>query len=175
MEKILKGVCVGAGYFSRYHLDGWNRIPEVQITALCDPDQKRAEDRMQEFGIARRYSDYRGMIEREKPDFVDIITPPSTHLNICRHASESHTPPRASKRGDGDEGFLVGVDIAHGANDTLRSGRMSNRFDANLRNERAVRLRAWRCFGAREESPLPGLGAGHPGRRCGGIPRPRSG
>lgn len=90
MEKILKGVCVGAGYFSRYHLDGWNRIPEVQITALCDPDQKRAEDRMQEFGIARRYSDYRGMIEREKPDFVDVITPPSTHLQICRHAAECH-------------------------------------------------------------------------------------
>jgi predicted dehydrogenase len=65
MEKSLKGVCVGAGYFSRYHLDGWSRIPEVEITALCDPDQKRAEDRMQEFGIARRYSDYRGMIEKE--------------------------------------------------------------------------------------------------------------
>ena len=90
MEKSLKGVCAGAGYFRRYHLDGWNRIPEVQITALCDPDQKRAEDRMQEFGIARRYSDYRSMIERERPDFVDIITPPSTHLNICRHAAESH-------------------------------------------------------------------------------------
>ena len=45
---------------------------------------------MQAFGIARCYSDYRSMIEEERPDFINIITPPSTHLNICRRAAESH-------------------------------------------------------------------------------------
>jgi predicted dehydrogenase len=73
LETILKRVCVGASYFSWYHLVGWNRIPEVQITALCDPDTRRVEDRRREFGIARRYSDYRSMIEKEKPVFVDSL------------------------------------------------------------------------------------------------------
>ena len=35
----LKGVCTGAGYFSQFHYDGWNRIDEVEIAALCDTDQ----------------------------------------------------------------------------------------------------------------------------------------
>lgn len=34
--KTLKGVGVGAGYFSHFHYDAWNRIPEVEITALCN-------------------------------------------------------------------------------------------------------------------------------------------
>jgi predicted dehydrogenase len=80
MEKMLKGVCAGAGYFSRYHLDGWNRIPEVQITALCDPNQKRAEDRMLEFGIARRYSDCRDYLKT-----LDIVA-------ACYRSAETGNP-----------------------------------------------------------------------------------
>ena len=34
-KKALKGVSIGAGYFSQYHLDAWNRIPEVRLTALA--------------------------------------------------------------------------------------------------------------------------------------------
>ena len=87
-KKALKGVSIGAGYFSQYHLDAWNRIPEVRLTALCDLDPLLADKRTQEFGINTAYTDYREMIDREKPDFVDIITPPPTHLAICRHASQ---------------------------------------------------------------------------------------
>jgi len=72
----LKGVSIGAGYFSQYHFDAWNRIPEVTITALCDVDRARAEEQMNIFGIERYYSDFREMIDTERPDFVDIITPP---------------------------------------------------------------------------------------------------
>ena len=28
----LKGVCVGAGYFSHFQYEAWQRIPEVTIT-----------------------------------------------------------------------------------------------------------------------------------------------
>ena len=64
----LKGVCIGAGYFSPYHLDAWNRIPAVTITALCDPDRARAATRMHAYGIARDYTDYCEMIAAEKPE-----------------------------------------------------------------------------------------------------------
>ena len=40
--KRLKGVCIGAGYFSQFHLEAWSRIPEVAITAICDLDRPRA-------------------------------------------------------------------------------------------------------------------------------------
>jgi predicted dehydrogenase len=91
-EKVLRGVSIGAGYFSQYHFDAWNRIPAVQLTGVCDLDPGLAAKRKKEFDIPSSYTDYREMIDREKPDFVDIITPPPTHMEICRFASDRGIP-----------------------------------------------------------------------------------
>lgn len=87
MEK-LKGVVIGAGHFSRLHCEAWTRIPEVEITALCNRNEERAQPLMEEYAVARHYTDYREMVEKEKPDFVDIITPPETHREMCAFAGE---------------------------------------------------------------------------------------
>ena len=84
----LKGVGIGAGYFSHFQYEAWQRIPEVTITALCNRDPARAQIILEKFGVPRHYTDYREMLEKEKPDFVDIITPPPTHLEMCRTAAE---------------------------------------------------------------------------------------
>jgi predicted dehydrogenase len=84
----LKGVCVGAGYFSTFQYEAWQRIPEVHITAMCNRDAGRARKIMDQFSIAKHYTDLREMLKAEKPDFVDIITPPETHLEMCRIAAD---------------------------------------------------------------------------------------
>lgn len=84
--KKLKGVCIGAGYFSHFQYEAWNRIPEVEITAMCNSNRERAVYVMQTYGVGRHYADYIEMLEKEKPDFVDIITPPDTHVEMTREA-----------------------------------------------------------------------------------------
>lgn len=84
----LKGVGIGSGYFAGYQYRAWKRIPEVAITAICNRDKAKAEAVMQDCGIERHYTDYLKMLDAEKPDFVDIITPPSTHLEMCREAAD---------------------------------------------------------------------------------------
>ena len=86
--KKFKGVVIGAGYFSSFQYDAWNRIPEVEITALCNKDIGKAKPIMQKCGIGKHYNDYKEMIDQEKPDFVDIITPPETHLEMTKYAAE---------------------------------------------------------------------------------------
>lgn len=83
----LRGVGIGAGYFSAFQHEAWSRIPQVEITSIADLDRGKAEQTAERFGISRVYSDYREMLEQERPDFVDIITPPSTHGEICRAAA----------------------------------------------------------------------------------------
>ncbi len=87
-KKILKGAGIGAGYFSPFQYEAWNRIPEVSISAICNRDRDKAQPLMKKFGIKTHYSDYREMIEAEKPDFVDIITPPETHYEMTKFAAE---------------------------------------------------------------------------------------
>lgn len=83
----LRGVCIGAGYFSHFQYEAWGRITEVDITAFCNRDVERGREIQVRFGISTRYSDYREMLDQERPDFVDIITPPETHSEICAEAS----------------------------------------------------------------------------------------
>lgn len=83
---MLKAVCVGAGYFSRFHYEAWSRIPEVKIVALCDSNNGKAVEVANEFHIESVYTSVNEMLDKEQPDFIDIITPPETHLQICREA-----------------------------------------------------------------------------------------
>ena len=84
----LKGVGIGAGYFSHFHYDAWSRIPEVNLEAVCDLEEEKANVIKGKYGIPKTYSNYMEMIDVEKPDFVDVITPPSTHLDLCRNLAE---------------------------------------------------------------------------------------
>lgn len=84
--KKLKGVCIGAGYFSHFQYEAWNRIPEVEITAMCNSNRERADFVMNTYGVQRHYTDYLEMLEKEKPDFVDIITPPPTHIDMTKES-----------------------------------------------------------------------------------------
>ena len=88
MEKQFKGVGIGAGYFSGFQYEGWQRIPEVHISAMCNRDKNKAAPIMKQYGIDHHYTDWKDMLLQEKPDFVDIITPPDTHLEMCRFAAD---------------------------------------------------------------------------------------
>ena len=83
---MLKGVAVGAGYFSHYHFEAWRRVPGVEITALCGLDAAQARAVADRYGIPRVYDDVETMLDAERPDFIDIITPPASHAAIAAAA-----------------------------------------------------------------------------------------
>jgi predicted dehydrogenase len=84
----LRGVAAGAGYFSQFHYDAWGRASGAALVALCDISRERAEEAARRFGVGRVYTDVAAMLDAERPDFIDIITPPSTHREICRLAAQ---------------------------------------------------------------------------------------
>lgn len=83
----LRGAIVGAGYFSQFHVDAWARIPEVAIVGVCDDDPEKARRTADFLPGVKCYPDVSAMLEAERPDFLDIITPPDSHLRICREAT----------------------------------------------------------------------------------------
>ncbi len=84
----LRGALIGAGYFARFHYEAWTRIADVEMVACCDLSEEKARALMEQFGVARYDTDWREMIERERPDFIDIITPPETHEEIVSFAAQ---------------------------------------------------------------------------------------
>ena len=84
----IKLACIGAGYFARFHVEAWTRIPEVQLLAICDKDKDKANALAQEFGIPRVYESMVELMDKEPLDLVDIITPPATHQELCNLAAD---------------------------------------------------------------------------------------
>lgn len=66
--------CLGAGYFSRFHHEAWQRIDGVKLVACCDTELRRAQD----VGVAA-FTDLETMLGAVSPDILDIITPPVSH------------------------------------------------------------------------------------------------
>lgn len=87
MQTPLKGVVVGAGYFSPFQFEAWSRIPEVRITGVMDLVPEKAREAATRWKIPKVYDSWQRMIDEEKPDFFDIITPPPTHEEMCAYAA----------------------------------------------------------------------------------------
>lgn len=83
----LRGVMIGAGYFAGFQAEGWTRIPEAEIVAVADVFPGRAAAFARKWGIPRSYEDVGQMLDREKPDFADIVTRPNTHLDLVRETA----------------------------------------------------------------------------------------
>ncbi|MBL8177265.1 MAG: Gfo/Idh/MocA family oxidoreductase [Bryobacterales bacterium] len=89
----LRGALIGCGYFARIHMEAWQRLRDLaSIEACCDIEPERASSFGGAHGIARSYDDYRRMLLREKPDFVDIVTRPDTHFEIAAAAADLGIP-----------------------------------------------------------------------------------
>jgi len=87
-RKRLRGVGIGAGWFSQFHYDAWSRMDDVEIVAVCDIDLDRAVQAAAPFGNATAWTDVETMLQETRPDFVDIITRPESHLPMVRAAAE---------------------------------------------------------------------------------------
>ena len=85
--KQINLACVGAGYFAQFHLEAWQRLPEVNLAAICDKDQDKAVVFAKKYGVPKVYTSIDKLLQEESIDVLDIITPPETHFSICQKAA----------------------------------------------------------------------------------------
>ena len=73
--------CLGAGYFSQYHLRSWQRMENARCIAIADRDIARARST----GLPA-YDNLSDMLAAHGPELLDIIVPPSGHAQAIRTA-----------------------------------------------------------------------------------------
>ena len=85
---MLRGAIVGLGNVAVHaHLRGWAGRDDVEIVAAADASPARRTE-LSRLPRARWYDSAGDLLERERPDFVDICTPPGTHATLIRTALE---------------------------------------------------------------------------------------
>ncbi len=88
---------VGAGYFARFQIAAWTRVPGASLAAVCDLDGgRRAWVAERHPGVAL-HERVEAMVDGDDVDVLDIATPPASHLALVRLAAERALPAICQK------------------------------------------------------------------------------
>lgn len=83
----LKVGVVGAGGIAvESHLPVLQNLKNVEVVAICDSREDIAKEAASKFHTKNVFSDLESMVSKEKPDIVDICTPPFTHMTLAINA-----------------------------------------------------------------------------------------
>lgn len=80
---------IGCGRIARFHVHGYQQVPQVVVVAGAEPEPTIRAGFGQEFGIAALYADYHEMLAQERPDIVSICTWPPLHAEMAIAAAEA--------------------------------------------------------------------------------------
>jgi predicted dehydrogenase len=77
------GLRMGDGHASAYH-----KLPEYKLAAVCDLNEALAKEKAAEYGGIPYFTDYTEMLEKIKPDVVNVATPNTLHCEMTVKAAE---------------------------------------------------------------------------------------
>ena len=89
---MMKFAIAGTGFWSRFQLAGWRELGGVECVAVYNRTRSRAETLAAEFGVPAVYDSPEAMLDREKPDFLDVITDVGTHARLVHLAAQRRVP-----------------------------------------------------------------------------------
>jgi predicted dehydrogenase len=108
MDGRVRVAFVGCGWVTEYrHLPALRRLPNAEVVALADVDQRRLSTVADRFGIRSRHTDYRRLLDDPAVEAVAVCTPLPSHAEIGLAALEAGKhllmeKPLALSLADGD-------------------------------------------------------------------------
>ncbi|MDP6115252.1 MAG: Gfo/Idh/MocA family oxidoreductase [Planctomycetota bacterium] len=89
---MYKCAMLGCGPRARGHAAAYKHVQGGNLSAICDMNEERLDAFSEEFGIETKYTSYEEMLEKEKPEVLHIITPPTIRHSVMQIASDANVP-----------------------------------------------------------------------------------
>ena len=93
----LRFAILGTGFWARYQLAAWLELKGPRCVALYNRTPAKAERLAREFDVPTVYSKAEELLQKERPDFVDIITDVGTHRHFVELAAKHKIPAICQK------------------------------------------------------------------------------
>ncbi len=85
MAKVRVALIGAGGMANSVHYPSLARFDDVELVGLCDLIEDKLHATADKFGIEKRYTDYKQMIEETGPDAVYILMPPHHLFDLAIH------------------------------------------------------------------------------------------
>jgi UDP-N-acetylglucosamine 3-dehydrogenase len=82
---MIRVAVIGVGSMGKNHARVYNELPQAELVAVADSNDAIAQSAGALYGVIA-YSDYRKMLEKEKPEAVSIAVPTALHLEVALDA-----------------------------------------------------------------------------------------
>ena len=117
-----KVAIVGSGFGMYGLLPAFSRIKECKVVSICGKNSEMLSNYCKKLGL-NRYTDWREMLQKEKPDAVAIAVIPSHQYEITRYALENGMAVFAEKP------LTTSFDTSLELNKLAKKKRMPNMLD----------------------------------------------
>lgn len=71
------------------HADAYLALPNVDLVALCDPDEAALARASDAWGVAETFNDVASLLATTPPDLLSVCAPPTEHVGILRLAIQA--------------------------------------------------------------------------------------
>jgi predicted dehydrogenase len=88
MSNKLRFAVLGTGFWANYQIPAWMVLEGIELVALYNRTRSKAEALANQYNVPSTYDDASELLEREKIDFVDIITDVDTHASLTKMAAK---------------------------------------------------------------------------------------
>jgi predicted dehydrogenase len=95
--RVLRFGLIGAGFWARAQLAAWGEVAGARCIAVADRDRAKAEALARSFGVPAAYGSAGELLDRERPDFVDVVSSPESHAEAVGEASRRGIPAICQK------------------------------------------------------------------------------
>ena len=79
---MLKVAVIGVGSMGKNHARVFSDIKDVELVGVSDTNSEVVENISKKFGC-KGYTDYKEMLDIEKPDLVSIVVPTQLHKEVA--------------------------------------------------------------------------------------------
>lgn len=86
--KTLRFAVLGAGFWANFQVPAWMELEGVELVAVADRNKSKAEALARKYNVPSIYDDALSLLEKERLDFVDIITDVDTHALLTEAAAK---------------------------------------------------------------------------------------
>lgn len=89
IEDEVQGTRRGGMVLPYCHAGGFLKVPDTEMVAACDIVEEKRVAFQERWNVSRGYSDYRELIDNEKPDILSICTRPEQHAEAMIYGAEN--------------------------------------------------------------------------------------